>query len=103
MTDKITDDQFKSEVIRFIEIANHKFDGITSDIRTQSFRIDKLEARFDQTDEKINTLVNVILDLSGSIKTVSSQVGSVVSKVIENEERLERLEDRVEILEGEAH
>lgn len=103
MTDKITDDQFKSEVIRFIEIANHKFDGITSDIRTQSFRIDKLEPRFDQTDEKINTLVNVILDLSGSIKTVSSQVGSVVSKVIENEERLERLEDRVEILEGEAH
>lgn len=100
MAEEISDDRFKSEVLRFIEIANQKLDGLTADVRTNSFNFDKLEAttnsRFDRTDDHLEAV-------SDKLNLIAKQFTAVTGKVIENEERLVSLESRVSGLEGETH
>lgn len=103
MAEKISDDRFKSEVMRFIEVANQKFDGLTADVRTTNFRIDKLENKFDRMHEKIDKLTDGVRDLSGNVKTMSGQLGSALEKVMEHEERLDSVESRVSVLETISH
>lgn len=100
MAEKISDDKFKSEVMRFIEVANQKFDGLTADVRTNGYRIDNLEAttnsRFDRLDQNIEAI-------DDKLSLMSKQFTAVTGKVMDNDEQLGDLESRVAVLEGEAH
>lgn len=70
---------FKRQMLRFVEVANQKFDGVMSDIRGNSFRIDKVEQKLDVLDRKVEPL--------------SSKLDQVIEKVISHEKRLRVLED----------
>jgi uncharacterized protein YoxC len=70
-----------------------KLDGVADDVRTANYRIDKIEA-------KIDSLTDVVKDLSGTVKTMSGQLGSALGKVMEHEERLDSVESRVSVIEA---
>jgi len=93
--------------MRFIEIADHKFDGLTADVRNNSIRLDKLEQRIDhlQLDhgEKFDAIATMLRDLSVEVKTLSGQFKDVGVMAINDHKRIDDLEERVRLLETEAH
>jgi len=80
---------FKERMLRFVEVADHKFDGLSSDIRTATVRLDKIEYRFDHIEERFDRL--------------ETKVDQIVSKVVRHEELLDSNESRIAVLEGESH
>lgn len=107
MVEQISDDKFKSEVMKFIEVANQKFDGLTADVRTNGYRIDKLENEIDNlatgTNSRFDRIEKSIESIADSVGLMSKQFTSVVGKVIDNDQQLGDLESRVAVLEGEVH
>ena len=71
---------FKNQMLRFVEVAGHKFDGLASDIRDNSFRIDKIEQKIDVLDQKVTM--------------ISTKIDQVTEKVVDHEKRLRTIEDR---------
>ena len=69
---------FKDQMLRFVEIASHKFDGLASDVRENSFRIDKVEQKIDVLDQKVSL--------------ISSKMDQVTEKIVDHERRLRSLE-----------
>ncbi len=61
MAEQIGDDKFRSDVMRFIEVANQNFDGLTAEIRTNTFKLDRLENELNHLAEKLNRLVSDVL------------------------------------------
>jgi tetrahydromethanopterin S-methyltransferase subunit G len=96
MADQISDEEFKSQVMRFIEVAGQKFDGLSSDIRTATIRLDKIEYRFDNLDERFD-------HVEERFDRLETKVDQIVSKVVRHEETLKSHESRVAVLEGETH
>ncbi len=103
MANQISDEKFKADVIRFIEIANQKFDGLVSDVRTSNFKLDRLEAessriigdqgkRFDIVETKLQILRE-------QIRIVDVKVGEVASKVMEIDKRLMVIEAKLSLME----
>ena len=101
--DKISDEKFKADVMRFIEIANQKFDGLASDGRTNGFKLDRLEAesariigdqgkRFDIVETKLQILRE-------QIRMVHVKVDDVASKVMEIDKRLMVIEAKLSLME----
>jgi len=78
MVEPISDDKFKSEVLKFIEVANQKFDGLTSDIRDNLFQIDKVDQKIDVIDRKLSV--------------ISSKMDQVTEKVVDHEKRIRSIE-----------
>ncbi|MBV9241065.1 MAG: hypothetical protein JO314_03565 [Acidobacteria bacterium] len=76
-----------------LERMSKKLDGVADDVRSLSFRVDKLE-------NKLDTRLDVISD---KLDIISGQRTSVVGKVIEHDNRLGSLEGRVDVIEAEAH
>lgn len=83
-----------------IETLVKKVDGVADDVRTNTYRLDKIEARFDRLDENIDALTTVVKEMSGELRTLSGQFNAVGSKVIVNDKRLDNLEARVAVLEA---
>ncbi|MGH9946860.1 MAG: hypothetical protein ACRD6X_06660 [Pyrinomonadaceae bacterium] len=90
MAEEITDNQFKSdmldfktEMMRFVEIASMKFEGIAADLRTNSFRFDKLEAKIDHLDKTINQIDTKINNAENKLELVSGRQIDVIPRVIE--------------------
>lgn len=103
MAEKILDDQFKSEmlefkteVMKFVEVANHKFNGLTSDIRTNGFKLDKVENGLNRVEEKLE-------GVSTDLRQLSRQFNDVGGMAIKDSGRIEELEKRVDVLEAQAH
>lgn len=74
MSEQINDEKFKSDVMRFIEVATQKFDGLATDVRTNSFKLDKLETgsqghnrRFDILDENFAVLREQVRIVDGKV------------------------------------
>ncbi len=96
MAEKISDEKFKAEMMKFIEVANQKFDGLTSDIRSNSFKLDRLESKLDHIDTDVK-------DLTSNVKTFSKQFDDVGSLAIKDSGRITKLEERVDELETGIH
>lgn len=52
---------FKRQMLKYVEILNQKFDGIISDLREISFRVDRSGQKLEVLDRKV-TLVTSKLD-----------------------------------------
>lgn len=110
MAEKISDDKFKyemlefktemsdfkTEVMKFVEVANHKFDGLTADVRTNAFKLDKLENGLNRVEEKLE-------GVSTDLKQLSRQFNDVGGMAIKDSARIDELEKRVDVLEAQAH
>jgi outer membrane murein-binding lipoprotein Lpp len=91
---------FKNQMLRFAEVANQKFDGLTDDVRSVTYRIDKLEA---SSNARFDRLENNVSAVAEKVNLMSKQFKAVAGKVMTNDQRLDGLESRVDVLEGEAH
>ena len=121
MPEKISDDDFKeqmldfkTEMMRFVEVANQKFDGLTSDVRSVGFRVDKVEAKIDNFESRMNRVEGKLDNfekgtearfnrIDEKLDVMSKQFRAVTEKVFENEDILKDVHARVVVLEGETH
>lgn len=99
MAEKIPDEKFKSDVLRFIDIATQKFDGLTSDIRTNSFKLDRLEAKVVQHDKRFDLLDGKLDVLSEQSRMIDLKVNEVASKLMEIDKRLMVVEAKLNLVE----
>jgi len=74
---------------KLIEKLVKKVDGLAADVRTNSFKLDRIE-----------TMVG---DLASNIKTLSGQFGDVGVMAIKDTKRIDGLEKRVGDLESGVH
>jgi archaellum component FlaC len=100
MTDEISDDKFKADVMRFLEIANYKFDGLISDVRTNSFKLERLETKFDGLETKFDGLETKIDGLETKFDGLETKVDGLETKISQVENSLESLTSDVRVLSG---
>lgn len=74
---------------KILETIVKKVDGMAGDVRGNSYKLDRLE--------------NMIELLSSNVNTLSAQFNAVGSMAIKDHERINNIEERVEILDGGAH
>jgi len=103
MAEEISDEIFKSEVMRFIEIANQKFDGLTTDVRSNTFKLDHLESKLDHLESglaRVEVKVDrVEIDLKAvalDVKVVSGQFQDVALMAMKDHTRIDNLEKHME-------
>lgn len=98
--------EFKSRLTRFTEVAEQKFDGLITDVRTISIRLDKVEQRIDNLasdhNGKFAAIATKIGELSEELKTLSKRFSSADSAPFRDTQRLARLEERVGLLEDQV-
>lgn len=93
---EIPDEKFKSEVMKFIEVANQKFDGLVSDVRTNTYKLDKLENDVRRVSEQVSSTAS-------DVRVLSGQFQDVASLTMKDHSRVDNLEKRVEDLESGIH
>jgi hypothetical protein len=118
MADEIPDDKFKSDVMRFIEVAAQKFDGLIADVRTNSFKLDRLETKIDSVEGRLETKIDSVegrletkLDsvekgvavLTSEVRLLGGQFRDVAVMAIKDTKRIDDLEERVDDLESGVH
>jgi BMFP domain-containing protein YqiC len=90
-----------------LDILVKKLDGVADDVRTNGYRLDKLENRIDQLEinhgEKFDALADLIRGVANDVKTLSRQFNDVGTMAIKDNGRLTDLEKRVDIIEAQAH
>jgi len=110
MAEEISDRQFKAEILdfknqmmKFVETAGMKFDGLATDIRTSSFKLDRLEAEAARNVENqaqrfdiVETKLQIIRE---QIRMVHVKVGEVASKAMEIDKRLTVIEAKLSLME----
>ena len=106
MDEKISEDEFRSDVMRFVAVANQKFDGLTTDVRTNGYRLDKLENRVAQLGqnhgEKLDELAILVRGVASDLRALFAQFQDVGVMAIKDNGRIADLEKRVDILEAEV-
>jgi|CXWL01.1.fsa_nt_gi RecB family exonuclease len=84
---------FKDQMLRFAKVAEQKFDGLSSDVRENSFRIDKVEqnlsSRIDRVEVQLGQKIDV---LDRKVGMISSKLDQVTEKVVDHEKRIRNLE-----------
>ena len=124
MAEEISDSDFKLKIAALLDTVVKKVDGLSSDVRTNSFRFDhmetrfdrmetkvdrmetrfdRMETRFDQLETKVDRIDIDLKDLKSDVQTLSGQFSDVGVMAIKDHKRVDNLEERVDILESEAH
>lgn len=105
------------ELKRLMEVVIQKVDGLASDVRTNTFSIDRLENKFDNLETKIDRLESDMITLKGDVSSLKRDVSTLKSDVkilsgqfsdvgimaIKDHQRIDSLEHRVDILEQKPH
>ena len=93
-----------------IESISKKLDVVAGDVRSNTFRIDRLETKFDGLvtkfdglEKKFDVLTDIVREVASGVKAMSGQLNSVTSKLIEHEVRLNLVEKRVDDLGATTH
>ena len=74
---------------KLIETLVKKVDGVASDVRTNSYKLDRLETMLE--------------NLTSNVKVLSGQFSDVGGRAIKDHKRIESLEKRVDDLEVGVH
>jgi outer membrane murein-binding lipoprotein Lpp len=98
------------ELKRLMEVVIQKVDGLASDVRTNTYAIERLETKFDGLETKVDGLETKVDRLDSDIKgiktdlrTLSGQFSDVGIMAIKDHQRIDSLEQRVDILEQKPH
>ena len=98
------------ELKRLMEVVIQKVDGLASDVRTNTYSIDRLETKVDKLETDVGELKGSVSQLQSDMKTVkndlrtlSGQFSDVGIMAIKGHQRIDSLESRVDILEQKPH
>jgi len=93
-----------------MEVVIQKVDGLASDVRTNTYSIDRLETKVDGLETKVDKLETSVAQLKSDVTTVktdlrtlSGQFSDVGIMAIKDHQRIDSLESRVDILEQKPH
>lgn len=103
MAEEILDSEFKSNITKLIETVIQKVDGLASDVRTNSFKIDSMEANMSQMDARLGRVEVDLSRLRTDVKTLTGQFNDVGVMAIKDNQRIDTLEQRVGVLEEGVH
>lgn len=124
MPEEISDGQFKAEMLefksdvmnfqtvvtKFIEVANQKFDGLTADVRSNTFKLDRLEnglqrveERVDRVEGKVDRVETNLKAVASDLKVLSGQFQDVAVMAMKDKARIDTLEKRVDERESGIH
>ena len=76
----------KSEIEKLLETVVKKVDGLADDVRTNSFKLDRLEQKVANVDEKVD-------HLSSDLHTLSRQFNDVGIMAIKDSRRIDDVSD----------
>ena len=96
MAEEISDSKFKSDITELLDTVVKKVDGLASDVRTNSFKLDRVETKVDRIDVELK-------DLKSAVTTLSGQFSDVGVMAIKDHQRIDDLGKRVDDLESEVH
>jgi maltodextrin utilization protein YvdJ len=106
MPEEISDQQFKAEImefkaamLRFVDTANMKFDGLSSDVRTNSYKLDKFEAEFGRIDKRFDIVEDRFAVQGEQLRIIDGRLNDVISKVVEIDKRLMVVEAKLNLME----
>ena len=105
MPEEISNEKFKTEIMRFVEVANQKFDGLISDVRTNSFKLDKMEAEIGiisrkstEHDKRFDMVDTSLEILREQTRMVGVKIDDVAAKVMEIDKRLKVVEAQLSLM-----
>ena len=96
MAEEISDDRFKSEVMRLLNTVIVK-------LGDHDQRFDSLEQKFDGLEQKVDQNTEEIIAVKNNVKILSAQFTDVVGVVLEDNKRITKLEKDVEDLHSDIH
>ena len=96
MAEEISDSKFKSDITELLDTVVKKVDGLASDVRTNSFKLDRVETKVDRIDVELK-------DLKSAVTTLSGQFSDVGVMAIKDHQRIDDLGKSVDNLESEVH
>lgn len=103
MAKEISNQKFQTDVMRFIEIATQKFDGLISDVKTNSFKPHKLEAEvargFGEHHKRFDIVDTGLEILREQNRMLDVKIGEVASKAMEIDKRLIVIESKLTLME----
>jgi outer membrane murein-binding lipoprotein Lpp len=105
------------ELKRLMEVVIQKVDGLASDVRTNTYAIERLETKFggletkfggletkvDGLETKVDRLESDMKVVTSELRTLSGQFSDVGIMAIKDHQRIDSLESRVDILEQKPH
>ena len=105
------------ELKRLMEVVIQKVDGLASDVRTNTYAIERLETKFggletkfggletkvDGLETKVDRLESDMKVVKSELRTLSGQFSDVGIMAIKDHQRIDSLEGRVDILEQKPH
>jgi predicted nucleic acid-binding Zn-ribbon protein len=91
------------ELKRLMEVVIQKVDGLASDVRTNTYSIDRLETKVDGLETKVDRLEADVKSIKTELRTLSGQFNDVGIMAIKDHNRVDDLEQRVDILEQKPH
>ena len=103
MAVEIPDSEFKTNITKLIETVIEKVDGLATEVRTNTYKVDSMEAKFDRMDAKIGRVETDLSRLRTDVRTLSGQFNDVGAMAIKDNQRIDTLEQRVEVLEEGVH
>ena len=98
------------ELKRLMEVVIQKVDGLASDVRTNTYAIERLETKFggletkvDGLETKVDRLESDMKVVTSELRTLSGQFSDIGIMAIKDHQRIDSLESRVDILEQKPH
>jgi len=85
---------------KLLETLIKKVDGLADDVRSNSYKLDRLENRVETGFGQVNDSLD---KLRSDFRVLSGQFNDVGSLAIKDSARIDELETRVEVLESGTH
>lgn len=95
--------EFKSDVMKFVEVANQKFDGLAADVRSNTFKLDNLENGLQRVEKRVERVETNLKAVASDVKVLSGQFQDVALMAMKDHERIDNLEKRADDLEPGIH
>jgi outer membrane murein-binding lipoprotein Lpp len=106
MAEETAGGERKPELTKLIETVITKVDGLASDVRTNSYTIDRLETKVDRLETKVDRLETKVdrvesdlKEIRSDVRTLSGQFNDVGVMAIKDNQRITNVETRVSVLE----
>ncbi|MEO6589513.1 MAG: hypothetical protein ABIP06_09430 [Pyrinomonadaceae bacterium] len=103
MAEEISDDRFKSEVMRLLNTVIVKLGDHDKNFESIDQRFESIDQRFDKLEEKIDQNTEGIVTVKNDMKILKGQFTDVVGMVLEDNKRITKIEKDVEDLQSSIH
>ena len=79
-----------AEIVRLLDTAIGKIDGLATDVRNLDVRLERVEGKVDRLEVKVDGLEVKVATLDLKVTRLGGKVDSIADTVMKNDRRLER-------------